>query len=194
MASDARPPLHPDLEPLAALVGTWEGGGTGVYPTIEPFAYEETLVVGHGAKPFLTWAQRTRSVDTGLPLHIESGYLRCRSEGESIVVELVAVHPTGHTELAEGVLERRDLEVQHATGVETGGPVGISATTLERVVSLSIDLRSVSVSATRSAKPVDTLERQIELQGDRLGYTLLMGAVGLDHQTHLRAELQRARG
>ena len=192
MTAEATPPLHADLEPLASLVGTWKGSGTGVYPTIEPFAYDETLVIGHGGRPFLTWAQRTRSADTGLPLHIESGYLRCRHEGEAIVAELVAVHPTGHTEMAEGVLEHSDLEVEQTTGMETNGEVGTSAMTLERVVSLSVDFRSVSVAATPSAKPVDTLERRIELQGDTLRYALLMGAVGLVHQTHLRAELQRA--
>ena len=194
MTADALPPLHPDLEPLAELVGTWQGGGTGVYPTIEPFAYDETLVIGHGGKPFLTWAQRTRSAETGLPLHVESGYLRCRSEGQAIVVELVAVHPTGHTEVAEGELERSELGVEQSTETETNGDVGISAMTLERVISLAVDLRSVSVEATPSAKPVDTLERRIELQGDTLRYILLMGAVGLDHQTHLRAELHRAEG
>ena len=194
MTAEAPPPLHADLEPLASLLGTWTGGGTGVYPTIEPFAYDETLVIGHGGKPFLTWAQRTRSADTGRPLHIESGYLRCRHESNAIVVELVAVHPTGHTEMAEGVLERSELEVEQTTGMETNGEVGTSAMTLERVVSLTVDLRSVSVAATPSAKPVDTLERRLELQGDTLRYALLMGAVGLDHQTHLRAELHRTVG
>ncbi len=194
MTAEAPPSLHPDLEPLGALLGTWVGGGTGVYPTIEPFAYDETLVIGHGGKPFLTWSQRTRSVDTGLPLHIESGYLRCRREGETIVVELVAVHPTGHTEVAEGVLERRGLEVEQTTGLQTSGDVATSAMTLERVTSLAVDLRSISVQATPSAKPVDTLERRIRLDGDTLGYSLLMGAVGLDHQTHLRAELHRTDG
>lgn len=194
MTSETPPPLHPDLEPLAALLGTWKGGGTGVYPTIEPFAYDETLVIGHGGKPFLTWAQRTRSADTGLPLHIENGYLRCRHEADSTVVELVVVHPTGHTEMAEGVLERSDLEVEQTTGIETDDEVRISAMTVERVTSLSVDFRSTSVQATPSAKSVDSLERRIELQGDTLGYTMLMGAVGLAHQTHLRAELHRAEG
>ena len=191
MTADALPPLHPDLEPLAELVGTWQGGGTGVYPTIEPFAYDETLVIGHGGKPFLTWAQRTDAVDSGLPLHIESGYLRCRNEAGATVVELVVAHPSGHTEVSEGTLVRSDLEVEQNTGVEAEGEVRTSARTLERVTHLSLDLRSTSVHGTPSAKPVDSLERRLVLDGDTLSYVLLMGAVEQAHQTHLRAELYR---
>ena len=191
MTSETVPPLHPDLDPLAALLGTWTGGGTGVYPTIEPFAYNETLVIGHGGKPFLTWAQRTDAVDSGLPLHIESGYLRCRNEAGATVVELVVAHPSGHTEVSEGTLVRSDLEVEQNTGVEAEGEVRTSARTLERVTHLSLDLRSTSVHGTPSAKPVDSLERRLVLDGDTLSYVLLMGAVEQAHQTHLRAELRR---
>lgn len=191
MTSETAPPLHPDLEPLAALLGTWAGSGTGVYPTIEPFAYNETLVIGHGGKPFLTWAQLTDAADSGLPLHIECGYLRPRDDGGATVVELVVAHPSGHTEVSEGVLERSEIEVEETAGVETEGEVRASAMTLERVTSLSLDLRSTSVEGTPSAKPVDTVERRLRLEGDTLSYALLMGAVDQAHQTHLRAELHR---
>src|SRR5262249_21172065 len=91
--------LHPDLEALAPLLGTWVGQGEAKSPTIQPFEYLEEVVFTHVGKPFLAYAQKTRAAADGRPLHAETGYLRVPQPGH---VELVLAHPNGITEIEVG--------------------------------------------------------------------------------------------
>ncbi len=77
--------------------------------------------------------------------------------------ELVIAQPTGITEI-------------HTGGIDGRGVV----------------FRSMSVERAPTAKEVATVERRIVVDGDRLTYELLMGAVGQPHQLHLEATLHRS--
>jgi hypothetical protein len=157
--------LHPDLEALAPLLGTWAGRGVGKYPTIEPFEYLEEVVFSHVGKPFLAYAQKTRAVADGKPLHAETGYLRAPRPGH---IELVLAHPSGITEIDAG------------TYSVTGDVI-------------EVELSSTAIGLAPTAKEVTALGRSLRVDGDDLSYTLRMGAVGQPLQDHLTAVLHRKR-
>lgn len=162
------PPLHPHLEPVATLLGTWSGRGRGEYPTIPPFEYAESITFGHVGKPFLSYTQRTRSIGTAdvpsQPMHAESGYWRFPAPGR---VEVVLSHPTGVVEIEEGTF-----------GVRLDG-------------SLVIELATTTVALTSTAKEVTALQRRFHVHGDTLEYDVAMAAVGAPLLPHLVATLRR---
>lgn len=157
------PDLHPDLQALDPLLGTWAGQGAGKYPTIEPFDYVEEVVFSHVGKPFLAYAQKTKAVADGKPLHAETGYLRVPEPGH---VELVLAHPSGITEIEVGTYR--------ATGDL-----------------IEIELATTTIGLTPTAKEVTALGRTLRIDGDRLSYSVQMGAVGQPLQDHLTAVLHR---
>jgi hypothetical protein len=77
-------------------------------------------------------------------------------------VELVVAHPTGLVEVAEGSFNGRLMQ-----------------------------LRSLLVGRTPTAKQVSGTQRQLWVEGDVLGYRLSMAAVGVGLRPHLEAELRR---
>ena len=110
------PPLHADIEHLAWLIGSWAGGGAGRYPTIESFDYTEQVEFGHVGKPFLSYVQRTKHAETGLPLHAESGYLRPVGTDRA---ELVIAQPSGIAEVHEGTIDGQTLNFRSVSVVTT---------------------------------------------------------------------------
>lgn len=153
--------MHPNLAPIAALVGSWQGPGRGEYPTIEPFTYIEELTFTDVDKPLLAYQQRTWSPE-GVPMHIETGYLRLP---DSSTIELILAQPTGQTELAEGTLS---LE-----------PGGFVAELASRVMN------------SASAKHVEATERRLHLSGAELTVSFAMATARTPMTHHLRSVLRR---
>lgn len=123
-------PLH---EPL---LGRWEGAGSGDYPTVEAFAYEETIeILPVADKPLARWSSTSRDATSGAVRHGDSGYLRSTADG----CELVLAHAFGITEVAattavgDGLFEFRSRSIGLA-------PTAKEVTATRRVLRVSGDV------------------------------------------------------
>ncbi len=70
-------------------------------------------------------------------------------------------------------------------------PTGVVEVYTGTITGTSLDLHSMLVGLTPTAKEVSSVARRIEVTGDTLSYELDMSAVGQPEQLHLRASLQR---
>jgi THAP4-like, heme-binding beta-barrel domain len=134
MSQGSEPAVHQDVAPVAWLLGTWRGEGSGAYPTIEPFRYGEEVRFWHVGKPFVAFAQRTWALDDRRPLHAEAGYLRPKPDG---VVELVLAEPSGFASLYEGRVA--DGRIDLATTTIAAAPTAKEVTQVRRVYRLRDD-------------------------------------------------------
>ena len=162
MAFEIPADLHPDLVPVAWLLGTWHGNGRGEYPTIEPFAFEQDVVFAHDTRPFLHYFSRTWITDDAgerlRPGALETGFLRPTAEG----LELVLAHPTGYAEVWYGDIDGARLR-------------------------LATDL----VARTATAKEYTAGQRMYGLVEGALMYAYDMAAEGQEMQSHLWGKLER---
>ncbi|WP_068396770.1 FABP family protein [Kribbia dieselivorans] len=155
--------LHPDLAPLAWLVGRWEGAGVVGYPTIESAHFGQEIEVTHDGRPFLEWQSRTWLLD-GVgnrlrPSGREMGFWRPLPDGE---VELLLTHPTGIVEMYFGT-----------------------------VTPAKIDLKTDGVMRSPHAKEYTAATRMYGLVNSDLMYAMDMAAMGQPLQSHISAQLKR---
>jgi hypothetical protein len=156
--------LHPNLAPVAFLLGHWQGNGHGDYPTIDAFEFGQEVAFTHDGRPFLHYFSRTWELDNdgqpGKPRAIETGFLRPQPDGE---IELLLAHPTGFVEVYYGRLDGTKIE-----------------------------LATDAVVRTKTAKEYTGGKRLYGLVDGDLLWAYDMAAVGQSLQPHIWARLQRA--
>lgn len=156
--------LHPDVVPIAFLLGHWRGNGHGDYPTIDSFEFGQEIGFTHDGRPFLHYFSRTWLLDDEgnevRPLALETGFFRPKPDG---VLEVTLAHPTGFVEIYYG-----------------------------QVDGAKIELGTDAVVRTQTAKEYTGGQRLYGLVEGDLLWTFDMAAVGQSLQPHIWARLQRS--
>jgi hypothetical protein len=104
--------VHDNVAPFAWLLGSWQGGGDGDYPTIEKFRFGQELIFQQDGRPFMHYMARAWVLDAeGTKVRDaaqETGFVRCLDDGS---VEWLLSHNTGFSELYLGKVDGAKLEV-----------------------------------------------------------------------------------
>jgi hypothetical protein len=164
MPFELPPDLHPDLVPIAFLLGQWHGNGHGDYPSIDKFEFRQEAGFTHDGRPFLHYFSRTWLIDDAgndvRPLALETGFFRPKADG---VLEVVLVHPTGFAEIYYGTVEGAKIE-----------------------------MATDAVARTSTAKEYVAGHRLYGLVEGDLLWTFDMAAMGKELQPHIWARLTRS--
>ena len=163
MPFEIPPNIHPNVAPFAWLLGTWQGGGDGDYPTIEKFTFGQELIFQQDGRPFMHYMAKAWLLDADgnkvRDAAQETGFLRCLEDGS---VEMMLTHNTGITELYLGKVEGAKLE-------------------------LSTD----AVMRSATAKEYAGARRLYGLVEGDLWFAMDMAAMGQELQPHLWGKLVR---
>ena len=112
--------LHPDLTPIAWMIGHWEGNGKATYPGTEDYDFGQQIDFAHNGGNYLHYLSQMFEVDDqGLairPLDMETGFWRPQNDGG---LEVVMCHPAGYAELWYGWIVGPKIELATDTVVRT---------------------------------------------------------------------------
>ena len=109
--------LHPDLMPLAWLVGSWRGKGRGEYPNVPSFQFAQEVSFNHDGRPFLNYFSRSWIIDESneiiRPAASEVGFWRVK---ENNVLEVILAHNTGIAEGWVGIVSGAKIQLEMDQG------------------------------------------------------------------------------
>lgn len=108
--------LHPDLVPLAFLLGDWVGAGVADFPGDEKCNFGQEVTFSHDGRPFLEYVSHSWVLDQEggkvRPLESESGFWHVR---ESREIEVAMVRDKGVVEVWYGRLAEGKPQIDLAT-------------------------------------------------------------------------------
>ena len=91
------------IQKLSILTGSWKGEGSGRYPTIDSFEYEEHLNFElDRSYPLIYYEQKTVLMPSEEPGHWETGFIRPLEDG---FVEVSNAQEGGRVEVLQGKIE-----------------------------------------------------------------------------------------
>jgi hypothetical protein len=157
---------HPDLMPLAWLIGTWRGKGRGEYPNIPGFQFAQEVSFNHDGRAFLNYFSRSWIIDENdeviSPHHSEVGFWRVK---DNSVLEVLLAHNAGIAEGWVGIFKGAKIQLEMDQSYSSpSAPVVTAGSRLYGLVEgeLFTSYDMAAQGQTLQAHLWSTLERQSE--------------------------------
>jgi hypothetical protein len=120
--------VHPDLAPIAWMIGRWEGSGKATYPGTQDFDFGQQVDFAHNGGNYLHYLSQLFEVDDeGIavrPLDMETGFWRPQGDGS---LEVVMCGPAGYAEVWYGSISGSKIELATDAVVRTASAEDYSA-------------------------------------------------------------------
>jgi hypothetical protein len=172
--------LHPLVENMRSILGTWRGKGVGNFPTLTAsFQYSEELCfeAAHPTKPVIAYSHRTAHAETGAPMHRESGFMKLLPDGK---FTWTVAQATGMAEVADGSWDSMTGEIWKRF------PLNCCADSSSGALCMT----STQIAG---ADKVTNVSRHYIVNQSALNYTISMATKQVSQLTvHLTAALVRA--
>lgn len=79
--------LHPNIQILEWIIGQWVSFEVkGQYATMKNFSYHEILDFESIGQPLLNYSAFAKNNNTGVPMHLERGFLRIKPDTNQIAL------------------------------------------------------------------------------------------------------------
>nr|XP_032834536.1 THAP domain-containing protein 4 isoform X1 [Petromyzon marinus]XP_032834537.1 THAP domain-containing protein 4 isoform X2 [Petromyzon marinus] len=157
--SDEGPPPHASLRGLLWLLGAWESqpAGEGLYPPgVAPFSFRETATFTHTGQPLLEYTFYASHVESGRPMHRETGFLKpapAEANNHHNRIAIINAQNTGLVEVGEGQVDGESLTVTSHTLGRTTFNKQPHVTQIQRILRLTAqgELEHVVSMATETS-------------------------------------------
>ena len=128
MSFESPEDLHPNLAPIAWLIGRWEGSGKATYPGTADFDFGQQIDFAHNGGNYLHYLSQLFEVDDeGMairPLDMETGFWRPQPDNG---LEVVMCKPAGYAEVWYGSITGSKIELATDAVVRTASAEDYSA-------------------------------------------------------------------
>ena len=110
---------------LAPFLGTWRGSGSGSFPTMEPFDFEEEIRFLDVGSRDLAYLQRAWRANTDEVLHAEAGMWRATDEGQltAMIAQPRVGAQRGQERLLQAIVGLDGTDARHQEPMQLRGVI-----------------------------------------------------------------------